>query len=465
MQQILEIKDLIKQKAVEFGAKQVNDSVKDYIFRDNTGKDALLDNGAFFGFISPTEEPTGQFHDLSFVIFPTDTDKAWLVCIGIGSLGFKNDYELASRPGIRRLLSRIIKSESGYCKLDFSDIETNLPKKILNNDSLTHLKNTMAQYAKVLPACQIIKDPISDNGKKQIIGFLAAYAKIRNWASNNSQRSAITKALNAISKDSINIEDEEEELVNLISKRKYVILQGPPGTGKTRMAKIIAQNLSKNIYFTQFHAETTYSDFIYGIRPNIDSSTLVYSSHKGIFVEALEQALNNSENVFLIIDEINRANLANVLGPIFYLFEFGMEKSQIEIELYPGLRITELPENLYVIGTMNTADRSIAVVDIALRRRFAWYSIKPQPIKSKNFWREDFEQISEIFNLFASSNELPLQPGQGYFLASTEEEMKSRIRFELLPLIKEYITEGILTSAKEEFNEYFVDRIGKSLFE
>jgi len=463
MQKILEIKDLIKQKAVEFGARQINDSVKDYIFRDNTGKDALLDNGAFFGFISPTEEPTGPYHDLSFVIFPTDTENAWLVCIGIGSLGFKNDYELASRPGIRRLLSRIIKPENGYCKLDFSDIETNLPKKILNNESLYHLKNTIALYSKVLPACQIIEDPLSENGKEYIVGFLAAYAKLRNWASNNSQRSAITKALDAISKKSINT--EETEIVDLIAKRKFVILQGPPGTGKTRMAKIVAQKLGKSIYFTQFHAETTYSDFIYGIRPNIDSSTLGYKSHKGIFVEALEQALSNSENVFLIIDEINRANLANVLGPIFYLFEFGMEKSQIEIELYPGLRISKLPENLYVIGTMNTADRSIAVVDIALRRRFAWYSINSQPIKSTNFWREDFEQISEIFNLFASSNELTLQPGQGYFLASTEEEMKSRIRYELLPLIKEYITEGILTAAKEEFNEYFIDRIGKSLFE
>ena len=114
---------------------------------------------------------------------------------------------------------------------------------------------------------------------------------------------------------------------------------------------------------------------------------------------------------------------------------------------------------------MNTADRSLAVVDFALRRRFAWYSFMPKAIKSNDFYKDDFSKIQEIFDWYATSNELALQPGQGYFLANSIEEMENRIRYEIFPLIKEYLQEGLLTNAKEEFNNYFATRINQSLFE
>ena len=169
--------------------------------------------------------------------------------------------------------------------------------------------------------------------------------------------------------------------------------------------------------------------------------------------------------MILIIDEINRANLSNVLGPIFYLFEHKMDKANVEIEISPGFKINKLPDNFYVIATMNTADRSLAVVDFALRRRFAWYSLKPKPINNNKFFKEDFLKIQEIFDWYASSYELSLQPGQGYFIADNQEEMKNRIMYEILPLIKEYLQEGLLKNAKEEFNKYFKDRIKLSIFE
>jgi len=169
--------------------------------------------------------------------------------------------------------------------------------------------------------------------------------------------------------------------------------------------------------------------------------------------------------VILIIDEINRANLSNVLGPIFYLFEHKMEKSDVQIEIAPDFRVKQLPVNFYVIGTMNTADRSLAVVDFALRRRFAWYTLKPKEIKQREFYKEDFNKFQEIFDWYATSNELSLQPGQGYFIASSDEEMNNRIKYEIFPLIKEYLQEGVLKNAKEEFNNYFSSRINQSLFE
>ena len=457
------IRKFIKEKAEQFGAKTDNEFNKPYIERNNTGREALNDNGAYFGLIHPEEEVSGPFHDFSLTIFPNDQDKPWLVCLGIGSSGFKNDYELATYPGLRRLFSKLA-SEKGFSKSDFSDIETNLPKSISGNSDLLHIKNTIKTYTKVLPVCRIIDEPESENGKQIIAAFVAGYAKLRDWPSNNAQRKAVFEALEPFLKTEVI--NEVEEVQKLLSERKYVILQGPPGTGKTRTAKSVSEKIGAKTFFTQFHAETSFSDFIFGIRPDTSNHELTYKEYLGSFTEALKYATDHDkEKVILIIDEINRANLSNVLGPIFYLFEHKMEASNVEIEISPNFKVKNLPNNFSVIATMNTADRSLAVVDFALRRRFAWYTIKPKSIESKHFFKEDFNKIQEIFDWYASSSELNLQPGQGYFFADSENEMKNRIQYEILPLIKEYLQEGLLRNAKEEFNNYFSSRINLSLFE
>jgi Holliday junction resolvasome RuvABC ATP-dependent DNA helicase subunit len=411
----------------------------------------------------PEEEMSGPYHDFSLVIFPNDKGLPWLICLGIGSSGFKNDYELATYPGLRRLFSKLIDNR-GYYKPDFSDIETSLPKNFTETNDLLHIKNTIKKYTKVLPACQIIEDPESENGKKIISAFVAAYAKLREWPSNEGQRKAISESLKPFLKtEEVN---DIEEVKKLLEDRRYVVLQGPPGSGKTRLTKKIADNLQAKTFFIQFHAETSYSDFIYGIRPDIQSKELNYIQSLGKFTESLKYALENeNEKVVLIIDEINRANLSNVLGPIFYLFEYKMDKSEFDIEIFPGFKINQLPINFLVIASMNTADRSLAVVDFALRRRFAWYTVKPKVINAKDFFEADFLRIQEIFNWYANTNELSLQPGQGYFIADSDSKMKDRIKYEILPLIKEYLLEGLIRNAKEEFNEYFLSRIGQSLFE
>ena len=460
---IEKVRSFIKIEAERFGAKSDKEINKSYIERHNIGQDALNDNGAYFGFINPEEEMSGPYHDFSLVIFPNDKGLPWLICLGIGSSGFKNDYELAKYPGLRRLFSKLINNK-GYYKPDFSDIETSLPKNFTDNTDLLHIKNTIKKYTKVLPACQIIEDPESEKGEKIISAFVAAYAKLREWPSNEGQRKAISEALMPFLKtDEVN---DIEEIEKLLEDRKYVVLQGPPGSGKTRLTKKIAENLRAKTFFIQFHAETSYSDFIYGIRPDIQSKELNYVQSLGKFTESLKYALENeNEKVLLIIDEINRANLSNVLGPIFYLFEYKMDISEFGIDIFPGFKINQLPKNFLVLASMNTADRSLAVVDFALRRRFAWYTVKPKVIKAKDFFEADFLRIQEIFNWYATTNELTLQPGQGYFIADTDSKMKDRVKYEILPLIKEYLQEGLIRNAKEEFNEYFLSRIGQSLFE
>lgn len=457
------IRQFIKEKAEQFGAKVENEFNKPYIERNNTKQEALKDNGAYFGFIHPEEDPSGPFHDFSLTIFPNEINKPWLICLGIGSSGFKNDYELATYPGLRRLFSNLI-NERGFYKSDFSDIETSLPKTITGNSDLQHIKNTIKTYSKVLPVCQIVDNPESTEGKEIITAFVAGYAKLREWPSNKEHRKAITEALEPfLKKEEI---DEAEEIENLLNERRFIVLQGPPGTGKTRTAKLVSSKIKAKTFFTQFHAETSFSDFIYGIKPDVKSKVLSYIENLGSFVEALKYAMEHkTEKTVLIIDEINRANLSNVLGPIFYLFEHKMEDSDIEIEICPGFKINQLPQNFNVIATMNTADRSLAVVDFALRRRFAWYTLKPKQINSKQFYKEDFSRIQEIFDWYATSNELLLQPGQGYFISSSDEEMNNRIKYEIFPLIKEYLQEGLVRNAKEEFNNYFTTRINQSLFE
>ena len=140
-------RQFIKNEAIRFGANIDIAYNKSFIERNNTGKEALQDDGAYFGFISADEELSGAFHDFSFTIFPSDEGKPWLVCLGIGSNGFKNDYELSTYPGLRRLFSKLI-DEEGFCKSDLSDIETSLPKSLTSNPKLEHLKNTIKKYSK-----------------------------------------------------------------------------------------------------------------------------------------------------------------------------------------------------------------------------------------------------------------------------------------------------------------------------
>lgn len=451
--------DDFKLWAESFGAVENGENC---FFRNNTTSDAFMNGGAYFGYVQPDEGPSGAYHDFSLVVFPDKGDGDWVVSLGVGSLGFRNDYDLASQPGIRRRFQRLV-SDNGYIKTDFLDIETNLSRDFF--DKVPHLKKSLDIYKKVLSVCEII-NPHSDEGRIKAKGFLALFADIRGWGTNNARRSIINQSIEK-AQGSGKSDNDFIAAIGLLNQRKYLVLQGPPGTGKTRLAKKIAEEKEAIIFFTQFHAETSNTDFVWGIRPKLNSNTLEYEPRDGILVQAIKAAkVNPNRNVVLIIDEINRANLSNVLGPVFYLFEYQMDESNIEIKITDDLKLSKLHDNFYVIATMNTADRSLAVVDFALRRRFAWYTLWPKPIiqLEGHFFKNYFDSIAKIFEQYASDEELNLQPGQGYFIANSEDEMKSRLRYEMLPLIKEYLVEGLLTSGRDEFSAFFRQSIQEELF-
>lgn len=422
------------------------------------------DNVPYFAFISPIEPPSGPYSDFSLVFFPAGDNKdKYVMSIGVGSEGFRNDYDLATTPGMRRLFLKLLPNNGKYypfCKPKFTDIET--PVNFSDVEVDTNIR--LDKYRTVLSIGCLIDT--SRNEDIQIANaWIAQYASIRKWASNASQRAEISKAINKI-RDYNDKIDNKTEVQKLLEKRRFVILQGAPGTGKTYLAEEIAKKYDK-VFFTQFHAETTFSDFVYGIFPKLESKHIEYVPKYGELCEAIKYASDNkTQKVILIIDEINRANLANVLGPVFYLFESKRLTSNNSIRI--GERyISEIPDNLHVIATMNTADRSIAVVDFALRRRFAWYTIKPTCFSSGVIQegKELFENISYIFERHASDSELNLQPGGAYFLADDINELNQKIEYELMPLIKEYLEEGLLASAAGEFNDLFYCKIKKHLFE
>ena len=177
-----------------------------------------------------------------------------------------------------------------------------------------------------------------------------------------------------------------DDIVSMLKDKKQVIFQGPPGTGKTYVAQKLAEHLagtSDRVTLVQFHPSYAYEDFVRGYRPTIHNGQAQFELKDGPLLRAADQARQdpNSKHC-LVIDEINRGNLAKIFGELYYLLEYRNEAISLQYQTEDEIDFS-LPPNLYIIGTMNTADRSIALVDLALRRRFYFFDFHPdkEPVK------------------------------------------------------------------------------------
>lgn len=200
-------------------------------------------------------------------------------------------------------------------------------------------------------------------------------------------------------------EPKLESIMNMLESEKNLILQGPPGTGKTYLAKKLAFALvghkpDSRVRVVQFHTNLSYEDFVRGWRPSgSDKGGNGLDLMDGPFLKMIKDAKNEPEQKFvMVIEEINRGNPANIFGEMLTLLEADKRKQEEALSLsymLDGEDLVYIPDNLYVIGTMNVADRSIALVDLALRRRFCFYSLEPVFDKTWEDWVREQCGISD----------------------------------------------------------------------
>lgn len=250
--------------------------------------------------------------------------------------------------------------------------------------------------------------------------------------------------------------EKYDTIANLLHYKKNIILQGPPGVGKTFVSRRLAYSLmgvkdDDRVEMVQFHQNYSYEDFVMGFRPDENGFSLQF----GIFYDFCEKAWKNQEkNYYFIIDEINRGNLSKIFGELFMLIE--RDKRDDFVTMGYSKKQFTVPSNVYLIGTMNTADRSLAQLDVALRRRFAFVSLMPSFNKK---WEEfilregvSSDLVIKILNAVEKWNEeisSDLQLGSGYaighsFFTSIPEGMdesvwyKGILDYEIQPLLEEY---------------------------
>ncbi|MGM0549368.1 MAG: McrB family protein [Bacillota bacterium] len=313
-----------------------------------------------------------------------------------------------------------------------------------------------------------------------------------------------------------------DELVKTLRNKKQIILYGPPGTGKTYYAKKLARaiisqdnfekdysqltalekdklqlradknddSFKKYLRFCTFHPAYGYEEFMEGYRPTLSKSgKAAFELQDGIFKKICNDARENSEQTYvLIIDEINRGDIPRIFGELITLLEADKRWSKNNKEDYISLTLPAsqesftVPENVNIIATMNTADKSIALLDIALRRRFGFRELLPKPELLEN---QDIADIN-LANLLTELNtniiekiDKNLQIGHSYLMKNekaikTEEQLISRIKDEILPLLQEYCFDDFSTLEeilgpklvnleKGRFNEEIFSSAGKEL--
>lgn len=212
-----------------------------------------------------------------------------------------------------------------------------------------------------------------------------------------------------------------QECVELLRERPQLIFYGPPGTGKTYIARALARHLAprENIKLVQFHPEYSYQDFFQGLRPVLggsdgdDGGHVRYDIVPGPLRKLVDAARDNpAEPYFLIIDEINRADLATVFGELYFLLEYRDEAIDL-MYAAPNDKPFSLPRNVHIIGTMNTVDRSIGLLDTAMRRRFAFMELHP-----------DREPVNTVLANWLTAHDL--SPWPALLLAALNEQLDDR---------------------------------------
>ncbi len=307
--------------------------------------------------------------------------------------------------------------------------------------------------------------------REELIGL-----KVGSWGQSPFHYEKRDKLINGVrseSKEPERGETMESKELKLLKQFWQIIFSGPPGTGKTFGAKKLLKELfgvktdkelealrknSARWDIVQFHPSYNYEDFVRGIQAETTNGQVAFEARNKTFGEMCERACKKPEDAYaLIIDEINRANVSAVLGELIYALEYRDEeiKTSLKVEGNQGLTI---PSNLYIIGTMNTADRTIGQIDYAVRRRFAFVSCPPDKSvitdeKARDFFDDVDNKVFDKQHISQDFDKEDVRIGHSYFLASGHK-LANKIIYQVIPILHEYIKDGVLTSsAKKSINE------------
>ncbi len=430
-----------------------------------------IDSGVpFAAYIHSSNPSAGPYGGMSFAIFPASGEPC-LVAMVVGTQGLSPDEAILGRPGHARKIQAIcawLNKQHGkgrqiaWAKQDPTRVDLDIPDPVKRLWS--PYQRIFDRYGKVIYAA-FTPTLDTETTAAAVTAFLDVMFEERGQRPL-AQFAAQAEAIQSAWFEHLMASTTRQQVTALLDQRRYVVLQGPPGTGKTLMAgQILRDDYASVGRSIQFHPNTTYENFIGGLAPVDGAGSLGFrfAPASGFLMESAALALKNPSKKYLLhIDEINRSDLGKILGEAIYLLEPepGFER-KIDLPYdfgEPFHRTFFLPPNLHILGTMNSADRSIAIVDVAVRRRFAfvplWPSMHVVEQHGCELTQKAFRDLISIFVEHASDDALALVPGHSYFLAKDEAAARSNLRTSLAPLLAEYLAQGYVTGFAESIRGY-----------
>jgi 5-methylcytosine-specific restriction protein B len=409
----------------------------------------------FAAYIHPSNPNSGPYSGLSFVLFPVESKPALLGLV-VGTQGLSPDEAILGRPGHSRKTQAICKwlnDEFGqgelvaWAKGDATRTDLSMPTL----KTLVDYKSITDRYGKEIYA---VYRPNEDRKATELA--LAVFLDLLFEERGFFPMSAFkvqSDGLRAAWFKKLLPPLDENRVLELLDQRRFVIVQGPPGTGKTYLAtKMLGDCYVGNGQTIQFHPNTTYETFIGGLAPaeSSDAIGFRFAPKPGFLMQAAAEARKIAPAKYLLhIDEINRADLGKILGEAIFLLEPGDPTRKITLAYdfgEPFQSQLQLPENLHILGTMNTSDRSIAILDVAVRRRFGFLTLMPQLSVVEDLacptMQQAFRQLVSIFVEHAPDDAFNLMPGHSYFLEKDEAKAIESLRVSLAPLLEEYLAQG-----------------------